>query len=141
MAETKGATAQIKEAGSLSEQELARLKRVPPDFGDKFFARITEGPDAGKVVVDPARAYPRYLKELGVAQDRIDRYWLEIARLIMTEDLAVVFGTPLHLQILKNEDWRLAKYPEGKGEGAAQGDVIKIYERLLKKRGALAAQA
>lgn len=115
-------------------QDTAIAKRAQTDTLDKFYLKVTEGPDAGKVYVDPAKAYPRYLGELGIEPKAVDQYWLEVARLLMTEDLAGALGKPLHLVILKREEFALRNFPQGKGEAAAKADAAEHYKRLMQIR-------
>jgi len=95
---------------------------------DLSFAQKLED---GRVIVDPAKAYPAYIAMLG---GQPTQYWLEVARMCFTEDLTQVFGTPLHLVILKNDDFRLARFPRGDGPEKGAAAWRLHYNRLQAKR-------
>lgn len=64
-----------------------------------------------KIVVDPAVAYPKYLKRLGYSE--ITQYNLEVARKCFTRDLHLTVGKPIHLKIIKDDRWKLSNFPIG----------------------------
>lgn len=124
---------------SIPTSAVDPAKRALTDTGDKFYLKIEEGPDAGKVYVDPAKAFPRYLKELGVKAEEVDQYWLEIARYCMNQDLLAIFDGGVHLVILRREEFALRNFEPGLGEIAARSAARAQYERILKKRAILVA--
>jgi hypothetical protein len=92
----------------------------------------------GRVIVDPAKAYPVYLaalKDLGDDELKaVTGFSLEVARMCFTEDLARVFGKPLHIVILRNEAWALKKWPAGAGAERGAASFRVYYNRLLARR-------
>lgn len=122
-------------AGRDDQRKSARAKF---DTGDTFYRRIEEGPDAGKVYVDLEKAARRYLDELGVKPDQVDRYWLETVRHLLTFDLKVKFEGRLPLVILNRPAVALKNFPPGKGEAAAMTDAPEHYKRLQQRRSAAA---
>lgn len=91
-----------------------------------------------RVEIDPDIAYPAMLKELKC--DKIDRYWLEVARRCFQEDIIRIMGKPIRFYIMRRENWALAKFPEGDGEFNGSAFFRRHYNQIRKKPQADAAQ-
>lgn len=86
----------------------------------------------GRVIVDPAKAYPFYFALLG--EPECTQYWLEVARMCFTEDLARLYGHPLHVVILKNDRFALKRWPVGAGAELGAASWKPHYDKLVAKR-------
>lgn len=76
--------------------------------------------ESGRVVATPKDFYPAYLNVIA-HQGEITQGALETARLVFTEDLCRTVGKPLHLYIVKDDDFRLSRFPAGNPPKQASG--------------------
>ena len=103
------------------------VKKIEERLPEWASVGLAEGEDRLRIDIDPAKAYPAWLKELGIAKKDWDQYWLEVAYQCSKMDVqaAIVpvighFG--FSIKIIRCEDLALAKFPEGRGiEVATQG--------------------
>lgn len=93
-----------------------------------FAARAEDG----RVIVDPAKAYPLYFNLLG--EPPATQYWMEVARMCFTQDLIEVYGKPLHLVITKNPAFALVRFPRGDGPEAGQAGFRVHWNKLNARR-------
>ena len=99
--------------------------------------QVREGP-CPKFEVDPDVCYPLLLEELGVAEEDIDQYWLEVVYQCMKMELQRILGRfNFEIHVLVGEErkrrWALKNHPEGKGiEAATQGMEAREHYRKLR---------
>jgi hypothetical protein len=67
--------------------------------------------DDGFIEVEPGVVYPYFLKRLGFEGKTQDE--LEVARRCFTTELKDTIGGGFSLRILKDDDYKLAKFPKG----------------------------
>lgn len=93
--------------------------------------------ESRRIVVDPAKAYPLYFNLLG--QPAVTQYWMEVARMCFTQDLIEVYGKPLHIQIARNLNYRLDRYPRGDGPEAGAAGFRAHWNKINARRRLAAA--
>jgi hypothetical protein len=84
--------------------------------------------DGGRIEVEPSTVYPLFLKRLGfegVTQDE-----LEVARRCFTNELIDTIGRGILLRILKDEDYMLSKFPQGKDPKINPNNFRAHYNRM-----------
>lgn len=84
--------------------------------------------DNGMVTAEPGVVYPHYLNVIG-HKGEITQNALEEARLVFTQDLVNVVGTPLHLKLTRDLQYKLTNYPHGEGE-PRRLDIGTAYQQL-----------
>ena len=103
------------------------------------FAKAKSLADVGVVVVDPDLAYPALLKELGVPDAEINKYWLEVVYQCVKLDLQTAMGR-FGFKILirsdgdRKERWALSKWPGGPDQvlRATKGLEAKAHYRRIR---------
>ena len=112
--------------------DLKRELQLPEGYA------VAREPPALKIAIDPAIAYTALLEELGVAEDDIDQYWLEVAYQCakMDAQAAVLraggdFG--FEIKIANRPEFALANHPPGRGiEAATQGSEARQHYKRLR---------
>lgn len=108
--------------------------------------------DKGKIEVDAEKFYPAILGELGVAEQDVDQYWLELAKTFMKFEVRLaIAGTALMpksggasvIYIVDGSkasggvsDWAQDAHAKGQGAIAGAKDAREAFKRL---RGVLPA--
>jgi hypothetical protein len=94
-----------------------------------------------KISVDPDKAYPALLAELGVKKSGIDQYWAEVVYQCAKMDCQAAMlragGTfGFSIKVLNRPAWALANLPAGRGTAAAtQGREAR--DHYIRIRGSL----
>lgn len=102
--------------------------------------------DDGVIEVSPDVAYPRIVAELGLVEEKLDQYWLEVVyqiakmdaqRLVQgTSDDPRPRGAPLQIHIRSGavkERWQIKRRPFGRGVFAAtKGKEARGHYRRIR---------
>ena len=80
-----------------------------------------------EIHVQPATVYPVFLARLSVAKTKATQYDLEVARRCFTTELRDATGGKIVVRILRDDAWRLDRFPAGEGADAGAQNFRKHY--------------